>query len=70
MGNSFAGVVEEVKRLSFDEKRELKDLLESYLIEERRHQIWENGEQSRIELENGELEFSADVNELMEKLDG
>lgn len=61
MNTNFAGVVEDIKQLSFDEKRELKDLLESYLIEERRHEILENGEQSKRELENGELKFSSNT---------
>lgn len=68
MNTTFAGVVEEVKQLSFDEKQELKDLLEIYLIEERRQEILENGEQSRRELKNGELKFSSNIDELMEML--
>jgi len=68
MNTTFAGVVEEVKQLSFDEKRELKDLLETYLIEERRQEILENGEQSKQELKNGELKFSSNTDELMEML--
>ena len=68
MNTTFAGVVEEVKQLSFEEKRELKDLLETYLIEERREEILENGEQSRRELENGKLKFSSNTDELMEML--
>ncbi|MCA1623089.1 MAG: hypothetical protein LC768_15640 [Acidobacteria bacterium] len=66
---TFAGVVEEVKQLSFDEKRELKDLLETYLIEERRQEILENGEQTKQELKKGELKFSSNTDELMEMLD-
>jgi hypothetical protein len=68
MNITFAGVVEEVKQLSFDEKKELRDLLESYLIEERRREIFENGEQSKREMENGELEFSSNTDELMRAL--
>ena len=69
MNTTFAGVVEEVKQLSFDEKTELKNLLESYLVEERRQEILENGEQSKQELENGKLKFSSSTDELMEMLD-
>lgn len=69
MNTNFAGVVEEVKQLSFDEKRELKDLLENYLIEERRQEILENGEQSKKEFQSGELKFSSDIDELIETLD-
>ncbi len=68
MNTNFAGVVEEVKQLSFDEKQELKDLLEIYLAEERREEILKNGEQSRRELERGELKFSSNLDELMESL--
>jgi len=68
MNTNFAGVVEEVKQLSFDEKQELKDLLEIYLTEERREEILKNGEQSRRELERGELKFSSNLDELMESL--
>jgi hypothetical protein len=68
MNTNFAGVVEDVKQLSFDEKQELKDLLENYLIEERRREIFENGEQSKAELQNGNLKFSSNTAELMEML--
>lgn len=68
MNTNFAGVVENVKQFSFDEKRELKNLLESYLIEEKRQEILENGEKSKRELKNGELKFSSNVDELMEML--
>lgn len=64
MNTNFAEVVEDIKQLSFDEKRELKDLLEISLIEERRRQIFEIGEQSKQESQNGELKFSSNLDEL------
>lgn len=64
MNTNFAEVVEDIKQLSFDEKRELKDLLEISLIEERRRQIFEIGEQSKQESQNGELKFSPNLDEL------
>lgn len=70
MNTTFAEVVEDVKQLSFDEKSELKDLLELYLIEERRKGIFDNGERSKRELDNGELKFSSNTDELMEMLNG
>lgn len=69
MNTNFAGVVENIKRLSLDEKQELKDLLENYLVEERRAEIYENGERSKRESENGELKFYANADELMGMLD-
>lgn len=70
MNTNFAEVVEDVRQLSFDEKRELKDLLELYLIEERRQEILENGQAGKRELENGDLRFSSNVDEMMEMLNG
>ncbi len=68
MNTIFADVVEDVKQVSFDEKLELKDLLEIYLIEERRSDILENGKQSRRQLKENKLEFSSNVDELMRSL--
>ncbi len=61
MNTNFAEVVEDVKQLSFDEKSELKNLLEIYLIEERRREIFHNGKQSNRELQNGDLKFSSNT---------
>ncbi len=68
MNTIFADVVEEVKQLSFDEKQELKNLIEVYLIEEKRDEIWENGERSRRELKENKLKFSSDTDELMRSI--
>lgn len=64
MGVSFIDVVEEVKQLSADEKEELRDLIDSYLVESRRDEILENYEQSKLE----KLEGSSDISELKEML--
>lgn len=64
MNIGFADVVEEVKQLSTEEKQELRSLIDSYLIEERRHEIFENFEASRAELERGELKFSSNAEDL------
>lgn len=69
MNTTFAAVVEEVKQLSFDEKSELKNLLETYLIEEKRQQIFENGERSKLELEKGAVKFTSDFDGLIKTLD-
>lgn len=64
MNTNFAGVVEEVKQLSSDEKQELKDLIEVYLTEERREEMLTNCRKSLKELRSGNLKFSSDINEL------
>lgn len=42
MSSEFATVVEEVKKMSYEDKQELKFLIERYLIEERREEIYQN----------------------------
>ncbi|MGI8655759.1 MAG: hypothetical protein ACR2LC_11125 [Pyrinomonadaceae bacterium] len=64
MKDSFAEVVEEVKNLSGEEKLELRILIEKYLAEEKRQEIYENYQASMKELNEGSLVFSSDVNTL------
>ena len=65
---TFASVVDTVRELSLDEKTELKDLLESYIVEDRRDEILRNCEEGRKEHEEGKLVFSSNVDELMASL--
>jgi len=69
MSVAFADVVEEVKLLSNEEKLELKDLLDNYLVEERREQILRNYDDARREESAGDLKFSSDIAELEAMLD-
>ena len=69
MSTNFAGVVDEVRELSLDEKTVLKDILESYIIEERRDEILRNCEEGRKEYEEGKLVFSSNIDDLMKSLD-
>jgi len=39
---SFTEIVDNIQTLPFDEKMELKNLLEKYLIEERREEIYQS----------------------------
>ena len=68
MSNNFAELVEEVKALSVQEKQELQGLIENYLIEERREEIYENYLESQAELNKGEIAFSSDTDALKEML--
>jgi len=65
MSTIFVDIVEDAKQLSTEEKQELRDLLDSYLVEERRQKILENYEQSKQE----PPKFSSDLHELKEMLD-
>jgi hypothetical protein len=64
MSSSFAEIVEEVKALSTQEKQELHELIEKYLIEERREEIYQSYIRSFSELQDGKAEFSSDTDEL------
>ena len=61
---TFSDLVETVKDLSIDEKEELQMLLNQYLREERREEIYGNFELARAEEQRGELKYSANINEL------
>ena len=62
MKKQFADLVEDVKELDSNEKIELKSLLDKYLMEERRNEIFQHYELSQRE--ETTLEFSNDVDEL------
>ncbi|MGA9996008.1 MAG: hypothetical protein WBP93_11375 [Pyrinomonadaceae bacterium] len=68
MSHNFAEIVEEIKQLSTEEKAELQNLIESYLIEERRREIHENYQESLNESDENRLDFSSNVDELREIL--
>ena len=65
---TFASVEDEVRQLSSDEKKELAEIIERDLIEERRSEILRNCEQGMREYEDGKLVFSSNVDELMASL--
>ena len=64
MRQKYNTLVEEVKKLSFEEKEELKFLIEKYLVEERRDQIFKNYQESKKEIEEEQLEFPGDIKRL------
>jgi hypothetical protein len=66
---TFSDLVETVKDLSIDEKEELQMLLKQYLREERREEIYENFKLARNEEQQGELKYSADINELKRSIE-
>lgn len=64
MSSTFAEVVEEVKALSVQEKLELHQLIEMYLVEARREGILESYINSQGEFDEGKLQFSSHTSEL------
>lgn len=68
MNVTFNTLVEEIKKLPFEEKEELKFLIEKYLIEGRRDEIFKNHQDSIKEFKEEKLEFSNDIKKLKEIL--
>ncbi|WP_236721461.1 hypothetical protein [Trichormus sp. NMC-1] len=63
----FTDVVEAIKGFSIEEKLQIQLLLQQYLREERREEIYQNLQSAKREKENGELTFSANIDELKEQ---
>ncbi|MGB3192700.1 MAG: hypothetical protein WBB43_25100 [Limnoraphis sp.] len=60
----FNDVVEAVKSLSIDEKQEVLMLLQQYLREESRDNIYKNFQVAQQEEKQGNLKFSSQIDEL------
>lgn len=69
MQMTFSDVVEAVKNLSGEEKEELKYLVEQYLREEKREEIYQNYLSSKQKEKEGTLNFSDDIDELIDSLE-
>jgi len=65
---TFAEVVDEVRDLPIDGKRQLMHLLEVELIEARRDEILANGEAAKKAYDKGELKAYSNVDDLMADL--
>ncbi|MEH2035952.1 hypothetical protein [Nostoc sp.] len=61
---TFSNVVEAIKSLSSEEKLEIQLLLQQYLREERREEIYQNFQAVQVEQQNSELKFSSNIDEL------
>jgi hypothetical protein len=66
---TFSDVVEVVKSLSIDEKREIQLLLQQYLREERRDEIYANFKSAQVEQQKGNLKFSSNLQELRQLIE-
>lgn len=70
MSISFASIVEEVQRLSVEEKEELRHLLDKYLIEIRRDEIYQHYLESKSAERDGKLFTPKDDDDLRKWLEG
>ena len=58
---SFSNLLEEIKSLSISEKIEMRNLLDKYLVEERREEIYNNYIQSMDEFREGKMTVYLDI---------
>jgi len=65
----FDDLVEKIKSLSSEEKEEIKFLIERYLIEERREEIYQNYKESLKELNKRKIEFGNNINRLKQMIE-
>ncbi|MBN3942715.1 MAG: hypothetical protein V7L21_14515 [Nostoc sp.] len=65
----FSDVVEAIKSLSSEEKLEIQLLLQQYLWEERREEIYQNFQAAQVEQQNSELKFSSNMDELRQLIE-
>lgn len=65
---TFCDVVEAIKTLSLVEKEEIQFLLEQFLREERRAEIHQSYLISKQNEKEGTLQFSSDIDQLMQSL--
>jgi hypothetical protein len=66
---SFADLVGEIQTLPKDEKLELKNLIDKYIIDENREEIFQNFVESRNEISSNELKFYKSSRELRKALE-
>ena len=65
----FSDVVEVIKGLSTDEKYEVQLLLQQYLREERREEMYANFKSAQVEQQKGELKFSSNIQTLRQLIE-
>lgn len=66
---TFKNLVDEILSLSLEDKESLKELIDKYLIDEKREVIYRSFEGAKRELQERRLKFSSDLNELKEDLE-
>ncbi len=67
--NQCREVVEAIKTLSLGEKEEIQSLLEQFLREEQRDEIYQNYLLAKQNEKEGKLKFSSDIDQLMQFLE-
>ncbi|MEB3291715.1 MAG: hypothetical protein VKJ24_01005 [Synechococcales bacterium] len=66
---TFQDLIEGIQSLSMDEKWEIHLLLQQYLREERREEMYVNALSAQVEQQRGELQFSSNIQELKQLIE-
>lgn len=66
---TFATIVQEIQKLTTEEKEHLQHLVTQFLIEEKRKTFYKSYQDSINEEEQGKLIFSSDIEELKKMLE-
>lgn len=69
MNGTFSSIVEEVQKLSIEEKEELRQLLDKYLVEARREEIYNNYLKTRGEEKQGKLKTASSAEDFRRMLE-
>ena len=65
---TFATIIEEIKRLSYEEKEELYHITKQQLIEEERNRMHREHQETLDELKEDKLDFSNNTDYLKDQL--
>lgn len=65
---SFSSVIEEIQVLPYEEKIQVRFLLNKYLNEDKRERIYKNYRSSLKRAEAGELHFTTNIDELIDSV--
>ncbi|NJM48921.1 MAG: Zn-dependent oligopeptidase [Alkalinema sp. RU_4_3] len=65
---TFSETIEAIKSLSVEEKLEVQKLLQQYLRDERREEIYRNSKAAQAEQQANKLRFSSNINELKQMI--
>jgi phosphopantothenate synthetase len=66
---TYTQLIKEVQELSIEDKENLKELIDKYLIEEKRETIYGNYKESLQELNEGKAKFSDNPEDLDKMLE-
>jgi hypothetical protein len=65
----FNELVESIKKLDYDELLEVNSLTKNYIEESNRNRLLQDHLESKEELENGNINFSSDINFLTQEIE-